>query len=270
MALTDLQRAICRVIAENRIAGGESYVAGGAALNTVIDAPRRSRDIDIFHDTDEALQTSWDADRQLLVSGGFDVRPLRQRPTFVEAEVSRGGESVLVEWLRDSAFRFFPLQKHDDLGLTLHPYDLATNKLLAFVGRVEVRDWVDLVNCNDRIQPLGFLAWGACGKDAGFSPRSVLEHARRSGHYTSEEVSELSFAGPPPDARELALEWRRMLAEADEIVSLFPPEEAGTCVVDEHGRLFSGSAGDTKTALSGGRLRFHRGRIGGVLPTVRS
>ncbi len=270
MALTDLQRAVCRVIAENRIAAGESYVAGGAALNTVIDAPRTSRDIDIFHDTDEALRTCWDADKRLLETSGFEVRPLRERPTFVEAEVSRTGESVLVEWMRDSAFRFFPLQRHADLGLTLHPYDLATNKLLALAGRLEVRDWVDLVNCNERIQPLGFLAWGACGKDAGFSPRGLLEHARRSGHYTSEEISELSFAGPPPDAQEMAREWRRMLAEADEIVSALPPEEAGTCVIDERGRLFQGSAGETQMALSDGRLRFHRGRVGGVLPTVKS
>jgi hypothetical protein len=27
--------------------------------------------------------------------------------------------------------------RHDELGLTLHPFDLATNKLLALVGRGE-------------------------------------------------------------------------------------------------------------------------------------
>jgi hypothetical protein len=66
MALTEFQRAVCRLIAENRIAHGESYVAGGAALNTVIESPRTSRDIDLFHDTEEALLASWDADRALL------------------------------------------------------------------------------------------------------------------------------------------------------------------------------------------------------------
>jgi hypothetical protein len=38
---------------------------------------------------------------------------------------------VTIEWTRDSAFRFFPLVGHDDFGLVLHPFDLATNKVLA-------------------------------------------------------------------------------------------------------------------------------------------
>jgi hypothetical protein len=63
----------------------------------------------------------------------------------VEADVRRGGESVLIQWAHDSAYRFFPLVEHDDLGLTLHPFDLATSKVLALVGRVEPRDFPRLV-----------------------------------------------------------------------------------------------------------------------------
>ena len=33
MALTTLQREVCRLLADRRKASGESYVAGGAALN---------------------------------------------------------------------------------------------------------------------------------------------------------------------------------------------------------------------------------------------
>ncbi len=131
MALTAIQRNICRLIAENRISSGESYVAGGAALNELIQAPRVSRDVDLFHDTEQALQSSWDADRQLLEEHSFLVRVLRERPFFVEAQISRGDDSVLMQWARDSAYRFFPLVRHEDLGLVLHPFDLATNKVLA-------------------------------------------------------------------------------------------------------------------------------------------
>jgi len=45
MALTSYQREVCRTIAENRIASGESYVAGAVALNELIAAPQISRDI---------------------------------------------------------------------------------------------------------------------------------------------------------------------------------------------------------------------------------
>jgi hypothetical protein len=79
MALTAIQRDVCRLLAGSRIASGESYVAGGVALNELLSAPRRSRDIDLFHDTDEALRASWDQDRLLLVTGGFAVTVIRER-----------------------------------------------------------------------------------------------------------------------------------------------------------------------------------------------
>jgi hypothetical protein len=118
--------------------------------------------------------------------------------------ISREGDSVLLQWLRDTAFRFFPLVQHPELGLALHPIDLATNKVLALVGRLEVRDWVDLIECSERLQPLAYLAWAACGKDPGFSPLAILEHAARTARYSNDEVASLEFAGDAPTAGELS------------------------------------------------------------------
>ena len=42
MALTDFQRAICRLVAEQRKEFGVSYVAGGVALNLLLDSERVS------------------------------------------------------------------------------------------------------------------------------------------------------------------------------------------------------------------------------------
>jgi hypothetical protein len=154
-------------MAESRIASGESHVAEGAALNQVMGTPRLSADVDLFHDTASALEASWRGDRELLERHDFSVRVVRERPSFVEAEVSSGGRAVLLQWVRDSAYRFFPLVEHAEFGLTLHPIDLATNKVLALVGRLEVRDWVDVLECDARLQPLGYLAWAACSKDPG-------------------------------------------------------------------------------------------------------
>ena len=74
MALTESQRAICRLIAR-----------------------QRSRDIDLFHDTNEAVAASWAADRKLLEADGYQVRTQREREAFVEAVVSRGGESMVMQ-----------------------------------------------------------------------------------------------------------------------------------------------------------------------------
>ena len=86
MALTEFQRTICRLIAAHRIASGESYVAGAVALNELLGAARVSRDIDLFHDTEAAVDAAWTADRALLEAEGLAVRVLRERGGFVEAE----------------------------------------------------------------------------------------------------------------------------------------------------------------------------------------
>ena len=267
MALTEFQRSVCRLIARSRIASGESYVAGGAALNELLASARVSRDVDLFHDTDTALEASWTGDRRLLVENGFTVRPVRERPAFVEAEVELAGDSVLLQWVRDSAYRFFPLVEHPDFGLTLHPFDLATNKVLALVGRAEVRDWVDAIACDERVQPLGFLAWAACGKDPGFSPALILEYAARS-HYSAAEVGALAFSGPPPDAATLSRRFHAMLDTGRVIVGSLPAEDAGKCVLGKDGNLFTGVGAALTDALREGELRFHAGTIRGALPRV--
>ena len=101
---------------------------------------------------------SWAIDRGLIENHGCAVVPLREREGLVEAVVRRGAESLTLQWTRNSAVQFFPLVEHEDFGLALHSFDLATNKVLAMVGRLEVRDWVDVITSHERIQPLGFLA----------------------------------------------------------------------------------------------------------------
>lgn len=266
MSLTAFQRQVCRLLAEARVASGEGYMAGGATLNELLAGGRISRDLDLFHDSEEAVGSAWDTDRRLLESRGYRVRVLRERPSYVEAEVRMAGESVLVQWTRDSAFRFFPLVEHTELGLSLHPFDLATNKVLALVGRLEARDWVDTILCHERLQKLGFLAWAACGKDPGFSPAAILQLAARSSRYSAEEVTELDFGGSPPSPARLSETWRQMLAEAGEIVAALPPPTAGTCVLGEDGELLSVPPSALPGLLERGAVRFHPGRLRRAFP----
>jgi len=71
MALSEFQRGVCRLIAGGRIASGESYVAGGAALNELLQAARRSHDIDLFHDTAEAVLASLGGGSGTVVARGL-------------------------------------------------------------------------------------------------------------------------------------------------------------------------------------------------------
>jgi hypothetical protein len=174
-----------------------------------------------------------------------------------------------VQWAHDSAFRFFPLVEHELFGLTLHPVDLATNKLLALVGRRAVRDWVDVVQCHDALQPLGYLAWAAAGKNLGFGPLDLIEDAARTTRYARPELAAVVFDGPAPDFDAMARAWRKAIADAREIVRLLPPEHAGKVVLDAGSELERSTPAALGGELAAGRVSFHEGHIRGVMPEVR-
>jgi len=268
MSLTEYQRNVCRVLAAERVARGERYVGGGAALNELLKSGRVSHDVDLFHDAREAVLASWVSDRAELERVGYLVRPLREFPSFVEAEVTRGGEGVILQWVQDSAFRFFPLVEHPDFGLALHPFDLATNKTLALIGRVEIRDWVDTIHCHTHLQPFGCLVWAACGKDPGLSPSFILEQAGRSTHYSRDEYETLAFAGQAPNPEQLGQTWRSLLSEAQQLIALLPEDEVGHCVMTGDGYLFRGSPAELQAGLRDRSLRFHPGSLRGAWPQI--
>ena len=175
-----------------------------------------------------------------------------------------------MEWARDSAFRFFPLVEDDDLGLALHPFDLATNKVLALVGRLEARDWVDVLTCDARLQPLGYLAWAACGKDPGFTPGGILAEACRSSRYSADELASLAFEGPPPSPADLSRQWRSALDRAGAVIDLLPAEHVGEAVLTDEATPFGGDAAALAGARAADRLRFHRGCLGGAWPRIKA
>lgn len=267
MPVTPFQRKILKLLARQRIERGESYVAGGVALNLLLEAQRSSRDIDLFHDTAAALSATWAADRKIIEANGYEVRILREAPSFVEALIVSGDEITAMQWARDSAYRFFPLVVDETLGLALHSFDLATNKVLAMAGRLEVRDWVDAVQCASAIQPFGYLLWAACGKDPGYNPRSLLSIVRRQ-HYSQSEVDTLDFGGARLDAAQLGVQWHDALSEADNIVSILPASESGKCVLSKDGQLFRGDSAEMADALKDNGVLFHKGCIGGSFPAL--
>lgn len=268
MALTTHQREVCRLISKRLLDTGEGYVAGGLALNLILAGGRLSRDVDLFHDAEEAVMTGWLLDRKILEENGHRVEILRDIAGFKEALVSKGDGKTLVQWARESAFRFFPLVENEELGLVLHPFDLATNKVLALAGRLEPRDWVDVLSCHDKLQPLGYLVWAACAKDPGFNPQSLIAEARRTGRYSQQELNELSFLGAPPDAASLAARWRLILTEASTIVGLLPAVEVGACVMEKTRALCRRSPTQLRNS-SMEELLFHHAIIKGAYPKVK-
>ena len=71
MPITKFQSEVLNLIKKNR--NPDSYVAGGVAINRTEDTNRYSNDIDFFHDTDEAVRISAEADINILNAVWFSV-----------------------------------------------------------------------------------------------------------------------------------------------------------------------------------------------------
>src|SRR2546426_12225300 len=101
---------------------------------------------------------------------------------------------------------------------------------------------------------------GRLRQGPALGPATILEGAARSGRYSAEEVEQLSYAGNPPDPAELGRAWHLMLEQARLIITLLPPDEAGTCVIDQSDGLYRGSPAELEDVLRAGKVIFHRGR----------
>lgn len=262
MPLTELQSNILAVISSHR--SPENYVAGGTALHFEPNSSRFSRDLDIFHDALEAVAPSFEKDRISLEGAGFTLEVIISQPGFIRAIVRKTNEATQIDWARDSAWRFMPTIKHEKGGFLLHPVDVATNKMLALVGRNEPRDYVDALEVIETILPLGPLVWAAVAKDPGFSPASLLEHLRRQGRHRMEDYERLDLVKPfdPVEAKQ---KWITALERASDFIASRPPKEAGCLYWNVDTKRFVDPLVSNKPDIIP-----HFGRSGGVLPRPSS
>ena len=261
--LTDLQQEVLALLARSR--GSDRYLAGGTALNLAPTSRRFSEDIDFFHDSIEAVAESFARDSNALEAAGYGLEILLSQPGFIRASVRTGDELTLIDWTRDSAWRFMPLVEHETGGLLLHEVDLAINKVLTLAGRDEARDFVDIMQVHEDILPLGAMIWAAVGKDPGFTPVSLLEQLKRRGRYQPEDMARLVLASPF-DLADAKTAWRAALSAAAEFVRSRPHHEAGCLYHSPSRSCFVAPSPEPSLRQQG--LVAHFGQPGGVLPRV--
>ena len=220
--LTKLQTHALRVLAAQR--SPDSYVAGGVALNR--SGPRFSRDIDIFQDSEERLVTAAEADGAALVEAGLNLSWGKVQTGKRQAQIEGLGETMQLEWVADSDFRFFPAQPDELFGYVLHPVDLATNKASAAADRRESRDMVDLVTIHQTILPLGAVICAAVGRFPGLSPEEMLAEITRHSRFTAEEFRVLATERPL-DVPDVHRRIRSMIEDAERFISEIPSDDVG-------------------------------------------
>jgi len=220
--LTKLQSHVLRVLAAGR--SPDSFVAGGVAINW--EGPRFSADIDIFQDSENRLAAAADADAKTLTGAGLKLSWGKTQSGKRQAEVEGLGETMQLEWVADSPFRFFPAQRDELFGYVLHPVDLATNKASAAADRRESRDVVDLVTIHENILPLGAVICAAVGRFPGQSPEEMLADITRHSRFTAEEFRVLA-TDRPIDVPDLHRRIRSMIDDAERFISRVPSDAVG-------------------------------------------
>jgi hypothetical protein len=261
MPLTEFQRVLLADLAATR--SPTSYLAGGTALHFAPNSTRFSRDVDLFHDAEAQVAAAFEKDSEILSSRGYSVDVVISQPGFLRAIVERDDSSTQIDWARDSAFRFMPVQRDDLGGYVLHPVDLATNKVLALAGREEPRDFVDILFIMDTILHLGACAWASVAKDPGYSPLSLLEQIKRRGKFRPEDFDRLDLTAPI-DLVATKDKWRAALEDAERFMISRPPSEIGCLYYLASRDAFVEP--DANQSLEEQGVVCHYGRPGGVLP----
>lgn len=142
------------------------YLTGGTALAEFYLGHRLSYDLDLFTTVTGLIRPFAFLMETTLSQQGFSLRPLRRLESFAEYEVTFADDSLRIQLAYDSPFRFAePVPT--SLGLVNDYQDIVVDKLLAFFGRAEPRDAVDLYFI---LQEVDFweLVDMASQKDTGF------------------------------------------------------------------------------------------------------
>jgi hypothetical protein len=268
MPLTALQRAVIAGLRPQRHPG--SHVAGSIPQHASDNSLRESLDIDLFHDALAAVATSSDADCQALEAQGFSIEhgdpwnPTHRRARITHPQFP---DSMEIDWVVDSAWRFHPPVADELLGWRLHDLDLACNKALALGGRSESRDLVDIVSWSERI-PLAAICWAACGKDPGFNPLMLLAMMRRFARVDPGQLARLRAHQLDPVV--LKSRW---LADAEQAAAQI------TALADQQPELPIGVAFLDRTGqscwpqphlpLATQGLAIHHPSVGGCIPVLR-
>lgn len=260
MPITEFQKKVMRLLKMHR--SPDSYIAGEIAINRAPSSPRMSNDIDFFHDTDEAVSSSATQDIAVLRKNNYAVEIIIQQPSFVRVTINQGDNALKLEWVRDTAFRFFPVEADSDLGFKLHDVDLIVNKVLTLANRAEVRDIIDLIELDKTTLSLHAACSAACGKDPGFTPELLVDQMRRNSIIRPEQLAAEQLVRSIT-AVELKKLWLTKLDQVIPSLKEFPASDLGCLYISSSGEIIKNpSISEIKKATK------HFGTIKGSWPRV--
>jgi hypothetical protein len=164
--LTPLQKEFMQLLAS--LPDKEQfYLAGGTALSEYYLGHRLSFDLDYFTGTEHLILPLSYKIETACKERGLSLKIIRRFSTFVELLVEKGSASLKIDLALDSPYRFqSPVLSREGIYINDYP-DLSLDKLLAYFGRAEPRDAVDLYFILQK-ESADRLLEQAAQKDPGF------------------------------------------------------------------------------------------------------
>lgn len=149
------------------------FLTGGAALAGFHLGHRMTDDLDLF--TPQALAFERGrfvlADVAAALGGELQVR--QDAPGFKRLVLTRGGEGVVVDIVKDTGPQLHPDKLERD-HIVIDPADeIQANKLAALVGRAEERDLVDVMFLERAGYSIDAALPVALAKDGGCTPATL-------------------------------------------------------------------------------------------------
>jgi hypothetical protein len=206
--LTVLQRDMLEVVA-GLPDQKDFYLTGGTALAEFYLGHRVSYDFDLFTAEGDLIVPFSHQLEAASARAGLRVSVTRRFATFVEFLATKAEETLRVDLALDTPFRFEP-PVLSEYGIRVNSLrDLRSDKVLAYYGRAEPRDAVDLyfILQQEQLEPL--LAQAA-RKDPGFDIYWMAVALNRATEFPDEPERWPVKMLREFDPRELKQEFRQL------------------------------------------------------------
>ncbi len=118
-------------------------LTGGAALAEFYFQHRRSDDLDLFTLDEQAFIEVSQQAKRVAQTVGAEEKPIRSLATLNQVSLERGGETVKIDFVRDSGPSFGQALQRGRVRVDALE-NIGANKILALFGRAAFRDYIDL------------------------------------------------------------------------------------------------------------------------------
>jgi len=149
------------------------FLTGGTALAAFYLLHRRSEDLDLFTQNESATDALPSIVNAVAAEIGASLNTITTSPFFRRYLLQRGEESVVVDFVRETAPQIVQEKRRFGNIIVDSIEDIAANKICTLLGRGEMKDFIDLYFLHRHGVDIKKAVEWARRKDAGVSSATL-------------------------------------------------------------------------------------------------